>query len=394
MARQPTTTDVVVQGGGMVGLAAATALAGRGLAVTVLDHQPPSTWQGGAYRLQVTSLNRASEASLDALGAWSRLPQWRATPVRRIEATDRHDGPLVAFDVAEMGESHLAHIVENEMLVAGLAEAAERAGVRWRRPATVADWSDNGDALDLLLDDRTRLGARLLVGADGAGSPVRALTGITTETGDYGQAGVVTVVQGRRPHGGIARQRFLPGGPLAFLPLGEDQAAIVWSRPEAEAERLLGLETADFRNELAAAAGDWLGGVEAVGERARFPLRWLRARNYVCQRVALVGDAAHVIHPLAGQGANLGIADAAELARAVGDAVDRGRDPGDWLALRRYERGRREANETMQWLMNAFHWGFDGDAPALRGIRRAAFGITGRATPLRRAFMAHAMGWR
>lgn len=391
MARQAS-PDVVIQGGGMVGLTAATALSERGLSVMVLDQQPPPVWQGGTYRLQVASLNRASESTLAALGAWERLRDWRATPVRRIEATDRHDGPCVAFDAAEVGEPHLAHIVESEMIVAGLAEAAERSGVRWRQPATVTDWSDHGDGLELALDDGSRVMTRLLVGADGASSPVRGLAGLPTETGDYAQAGLVAVVQGRRSHDGVARQRFLPGGPLAFLPLGDDRASIVWSRPEAEAQRLLGLDDTAFCEALAGAAGDWLGGIAAVGERTSFPLRWLRAQRYVGRRVALLGDAAHVIHPLAGQGANLGIADAAALARAVGDAVSHGRDPGDWLALRRYERARREANDSMQRLMDAFHWGFDGDQPLLRGLRRAGFAVTSRAAPLRRLFMLHAMG--
>lgn len=387
-----TVTDVVVQGGGMVGLTAAVGFARQGLSVTVLDRRESPAWQGGSYRLQVASLNRASESWLRELGAWGGLDDWRATPVRRVEAVDGHDGPSVAFDAAEIGASHLAHIVENEMLVAALARAAEAAGVQWRSGTTVSDWVADTDRLSLDLDDGGRLATRLIVGADGADSRVRELAGIAVTQRDYDESGVVTLVTGRCGHAGTAWQRFLPGGPLAFLPLGHDRAAVVWSRPEAEAERLLALDDETFAGELEAAAGGWLGGLTDVSQRARFPLRWLRAHRYCNERVALIGDAAHVIHPLAGQGANLGMADARALTESVVDGVARGRDPGDWLALRRYERTRRGANDRMQLAMDAFHWGFGLDRAGRRLVRRAGFGITRRSGPLRRLFTGYAVG--
>ena len=383
--------DVVIQGGGLVGLATATGLARRGLSVTVLDRKPGPHWQAGAYRPQVTSLNRASEEWLDELGAWEKLRDWRATPVQRIEAVDRHGGPRVAFDAADIGASHLSHIVESELLVAGAAAAAERCGVRRWHPASVTDWHGHADRLDLVLDDGAQLPARLLVAADGGDSPLRGLAGMPVSIGDYDQAAVVGVVKGRRGHDGVARQRFMLGGPLAYLPLGERHAAVVWSRPQPEADRLLALPDDVFRAELEAAAGGWLGGIESLGERGCFPLRWLRAARYSAARVALVGDAAHVIHPLAGQGANLGIADARALTEIVGDAADRGRDPADRLALRRYERVRREANDRVQRAMDAFHWGFATDDAVLRALRRGAFTLTQQSDWLRRWFMDQAM---
>ncbi len=385
------TADVVIQGGGLIGLTVATGLARCGLSVTVLDRQPAPQWQAQAYRRQVTSLNRASEDWLDQLGAWGRIEAWRATPVRRVEAVDGHDGPSVAFDAADSGASHLSHIVESELLVAGAAAAAEQAGVRRCHPVSVSDWQTHADRLELLLDDGRWLSARLLVAADGGASPIRQLAGIPVATGDYEQAAVVSVIEGHRGHGGVARQRFMPGGPLAYLPLGERHAAVVWSRPEAEADRLLDLPTDAFGAELEAAADGWLGGIASLGEPGRFPLRRVRAARYSAGRVALVGDAAHVIHPLAGQGANLGIADARALSATLGNAVARGRDPADRLALRRYERSRREANDRMQCAMDAFHWGFGTDEPWRRALRRSGFALTRESTWLRRCFMERAM---
>lgn len=392
MRRRTPACDVLVQGAGLTGLTAAVALARRGLAATVVDQRLPGDWSGGDYRLRVVSLNRGSEAALRRLGAWNRLPGWRAAAVRGIEAADGHDGPVVTFDAADAGEPHLAHIVENDLALAALMDVARSAGVQFREPAAVADWATTDDGLSVRLTDGSEVAAGLLLGADGADSAIREHAGIGVTASDYGQQGVVATVTGHEHHGAVARQRFLPGGPMALLPLPDGRCSLVWSLPRTEADELMQADDAAFRDALDAAAGGWLGGVRAVGERARFPLRRLHAERYIADRVALLGDAAHVIHPLAGQGANLGIADAVTLARLLGDSVERGRDPGGRAPLRRFERARRGENALMQLAMDAFHHGFTSDSAVLRGLRRTGFRATARLPLARRLFMRQAMG--
>lgn len=392
MSRQR--VDVTVQGAGMVGLFAALRLAREGLSVTVLDGERPPVWRGrgGEYRLRVSALNRHTETLLAAAGVWEGIAGARVSPFRAISVEDAAGGGRVHFDAAEVGEPHLGHIVENDLVRAMLARGCREAGVHFSVPAAVTGWQAGDEALLLDLGDGRELQAGLLVGADGAGSAIREQAGIGVRGQGYGQRAVVAAVETAEPHRESARQRFLAGGPLAFLPLADGRSSIVWSLPEAEAEAVLALDDAPFLEVLNAAAGGLVGGVTASGPRVAFPLHRLHAERYIAPRVALIGDAAHVIHPLAGQGANLGFRDAETLAAEVAAAHGRGRDPGGTATLRRYERARRGDNLAVQAAMEAFHQVFTrGEAPVI-ALRSLGFNLTDHLPPLKHAFMRLAMG--
>ncbi|PWG62967.1 UbiH/UbiF/VisC/COQ6 family ubiquinone biosynthesis hydroxylase [Sediminicurvatus halobius] len=392
MSRQR--TDVAIQGAGMVGLFAALRLARAGLSVSVLDAERPPVWRGrgGEYRQRVSALNRHTEALLDADGVWAAMAAARVSPFRAITAEDAAGGGRVHFDAAEVGEPHLGHIVENDLVRAMLARACREAGVHFSVPGAVQGWAEEESALILDLGEGRQLQTGLLVGADGAGSAIREQAGIAVDHRGYGQRAIVAAVETGEPHGETARQRFLAGGPVAFLPLADGRCSIVWSLPESEAEAILRLEDAAFVEVLNEAAGSLVGGVTGSGPRGAFPLHRLHARRYIAERVALVGDAAHVIHPLAGQGANLGFRDAETLAAEVAAARERGRDPGGTAVLRRFERARRGDNLAVQAAMEAFHQAFTrGEAP-LVALRSLGFNLTDRLPPLKHAFMRLAMG--
>lgn len=384
--------DILVHGAGMAGLATALLLAGAGLKVTIVARERPETWRGGDYRQRVIAVNRESEALLARLGAWPAIRETRACPVRAIEALDALGGGRVRFDAADLGEPHLAHIVENALVEGRLAERLRAAGVSLRTPNAVTGWSADPAGLDVRLESGRRLRTRLLIAADGADSPVRTLAGIRADDRHYGQRGLVAAVATEQPHRSVARQRFLAGGPLALLPLADGRCSVVWSLPEAEAKTMAGAAPEVLREALDIAADGWLGRIEAVSPATLFPLRRLHARRYVAERVVLVGDAAHVIHPLAGQGANLGFRDVAELAQRIETAAAAGRDPGGQGVLRRYERARRGDNLLMQTAMDLFHHGFTRSGPLLVAARSAGFDVTDRMAPLRRLFMRRAIG--
>ncbi len=384
--------DIVIQGAGMVGLTLAVAVARSGARTALVDRVPAQQWRGGEVRQRVSALNVASERWLRRLGVWDAITGVRAGRFEAVSAEDGEGGARVRFEAADVGEPHLGHIVENELVCAMLDRAAEQAGVERFAPAAVEDWRSVGQALELGLSDGRRLATRLLVGADGASSSIREQAGIRVRRAGYGQEAVVATVTTGAPHGGVARQRFLRGGPVAFLPLADGRCSIVWSLPKSEAETVTSLGDEAFIAMLADAAGDLVGGIEGSGPRARFPLARLHAERYIGERLALVGDAAHVIHPLAGQGANLGLRDAATLADEVYAAVDRGDDPGGVARLRRFERSRRGDNLLMQFAMDAFHEAFTRHDPALVAVRGAGFRLTERLAPVRRRFMRQAMG--
>jgi len=259
-------------------------------------------------------------------------------------------------------------------------------------PAQLDAFELNGAAMRISLADGRSVHARLLVGADGASSRVRAMAGIAVEARDYQQAAVVAVVSTEQPHQETAWQRFLPTGPLAFLPLRDGRSSIVWSTTPQQAEALCALNADEFLDRLSTAFELRLGRVTAVEERVHFPLRRLHAKHYVAERLALVGDAAHVIHPLAGQGVNLGLLDAASLAEVVLDTRAAQRDFGAQGNLRRYERWRHGDNRVMQLAMDGFKDLFAATAPPLRLLRNAGFGLVDRVVPVKELVSRHAMG--
>jgi len=392
--------DVVIVGGGIVGATLACALAEQGLEVALVEARgAPPPPPGPRFDARVSALTRASERLLQALGAWQAIAPARIGPFREMHVWDAAGVGEIHFDSAEIGEPLLGHIVENSVLQRSLeTRLASDERVSWHRPATVAGLAvaDDGVAVELAAAGEGHpggpLSARLVVGADGSESRVRALAGIGAGVRDYRQKAVVAVVRSARAHGETAWQRFLPEGPLALLPLPANHSAVVWSTTPERARALGEMPPERFARELEQAFESRLGAIELAGHRAAFPLRRLHAERYVAERVALVGDAAHTIHPLAGQGVNLGLLDAGALAEVVADARDRGRDFARPLTLRRYERWRRGHNLAMQAVMDSFHLLFANRFPPARAVRNLGLAATDRVEPLKRLIMRHASG--
>jgi 2-octaprenylphenol hydroxylase len=341
--------DLVIVGGGMVGATLARACLVAGLRVALVEARPPRADAGaGPYGLRVSAITPGAENVLRALGVWEGVTARRACAYRRMHVWDALGGGEIRFDARDVAEPRLGHIVENDVLVAALHERLE--GAARFCPDTVTEVEWNGRRARVGLESGRKLETALVVAADGARSRIRELAGIPFRPRPYGQHALVGPMRMARPHGACARQRFLPDGPLALLPLPGDWVSIVWTTTPEEAETLRTLPEAAFAARLEEASEGVLGGVRTVGPRATFPLAGGQAERYVRPRLALVGDAAHVIHPLAGQGVNLGILDAATLAECVAGRPD----PGRLSVLRRYERARRGDDEATMRLMEAF----------------------------------------
>lgn len=386
--------DVAIVGGGAVGAALACALADKGLTLTLIDAQTPAPYDPkGEVDLRVFALSMASRRILEALGAWQTVTAARLSPYRDMQVWDAGGKGSVHFDSADLGQPELGYIVENALLQHALwARLKGNPKVSLLHPAKAEALTLEDASATLSLDGGRRLKARLVVAADGAGSATRALAGIEVQDQAYGQRAVVAHVRTERPHQATAWQRFLPTGPVAFLPLADGRVSVVWSADEAEAARILALDDAGFCAALSAASESRLGLVQSSTRRLSFPLQRLHAREYVRGRFALVGDAAHALHPLAGQGVNLGLLDAAALAEVIGDAVHKGRDIGDLGVLRRYERWRKGENLAMIFALDAFKRLFSNENAAVSALRNAGLRAVDRFTPVKHAFVRRAMG--
>lgn len=386
--------DVVVVGAGMVGAALAAALGEAGLAVAVVEAGAAPPAKGPGFDNRVSALSRASENLLRRLGAWPAIEAGGIAPYAAMEVTDSATGARIRFDAADIGEPSLGCIVENRTVVAALEERLDALdGVTWLRPRRVLGLGTREDGLRRVLLDEGELAARLVVGADGARSRVRQLAGIADGAADYGHHALVANVRLERPHGAVARQWFLAGGPLALLPLPEPHTcSIVWSTDPDEAAELERLEQPEFLERLGAATGHDLGRPLTVSGRAVFPLVRRHAERYVAPGLALVGDAAHTIHPLAGQGVNLGLLDAAALAEVLMEAHTGGRELGAEATLRRYERRRRGHNLAVQAAMSGFKQVFGVSALPLRSLRGLGVTLVDRLTPLKDTLIRQAMG--
>jgi 2-octaprenylphenol hydroxylase len=391
--------DLVVVGGGAVGATlAALAVQRAGLPaarVAVIEREIPPRWEpGGAYDLRVFALSRASARVLAAAGAWDAIESARVSPyecmrVWRGEADPRGADALV-FDAAELAEPNLGHIVEHRLIQSALFAALERLGVE-RLTSELSDFTLQDSAVDLAVGPR-RVSARLVVGADGGRSRVRDLAGLGATGRDYGQRALIAEVATARPHERTAWQRFLGHGTLAFLPLANGHSSIVWSLPEALARELEQTETSAFDAELTAALRGALGEARLVSRRVTVPLATQSAAQYVTERCALAGDAAHTVHPLAGQGVNLGLLDVAALADALAEAQADGEDCGALRILRRYERERRPANELMNAALDAMNGVLATGEGAFAEAAAQGLGFVNRIGPVKRFFAARALG--
>lgn len=403
--------DIAIVGAGMVGAALAALLARDGVEVALIEAASLDfDWPEGSADVRVSALTVASERILQHIGAWPRIVALGVSPFQEMRVWDGAAAAMPAavpgavsaairdgihFDCADLGEPRLGHIVENRVVQRALIEHLRGcASVSMHCPLRLETLAigDAGARLDL--SDGTSVGARLVVGADGAASRVRELAGLEVRGRDYGQHALVANVSTERPHRSTAWQRFLPEGPLAFLPLRDGRSSIVWTMRPESAEALLAADDDAFRDELTRAFEARLGRVTGSGPRAAFALRVQYAPNYIAPRLALVGDAAHAIHPLAGQGANLGFLDAAALAETLAQALRDGRDPGAREVLRRYERCRKGGNLATMMVMDGFKHLFGSRLPPLAWARGAGLGLTDAAPPLKNLIMRYAMGLR
>ncbi len=389
-------TDIVIGGGGMVGLALGLALAKAGLDVAVVDPVPAKAATDEKFDGRVSALAYASVRLFKALGVWERLEP-DAQPINDILVTDaaldRAPSPFsLHFDSREAG-APLGHIVENRHTRAALfATAAETKNLRLIAPAALTEINVTPALVEATLSDGSVLQAGLAVAADGRESPSREQMGIGTVAWSYAQIGIVATVEHERPHNGVAYEHFLPSGPFAILPMTGNRSSLVWTEKETAAPALMKLPDAEFNAEIARRFGDHLGWTKSAGPRWSYPLRFHLARDYVRPRFALAGDAAHGIHPLAGQGLNLGLKDAGALADVVLDAARLGLDFGTLDVLKRYERWRRFDSFTLAAATDGLNRLFSNDFAPLRLVRDFGMGMVDRIGPLRRFFMRHAGG--
>jgi len=393
--------DVLVVGGGPVG-ACAAALLVRGsagntmpLRVAVLEPKRPQPPAGDSpIDPRVVAISRASERILEAAGAWARVSGLRLCPYERMRVWHESVAPTspaaLLFDAADVGEPNLGYIVENRVLQAALLDAFVEAGGRIE-PAQLAALHITADCVNVETSGGA-LAARLVIGADGSQSAVREAVGLTAEVSAYGQTAIVATVATEHPHERTAWQRFMRNGTLAFLPLADGTSSIVWSADDAVAEALLMASPADFAVELDRASDLALGVTRLISERKSFPLRRLAAHRYVAQRVALIGDAAHVVHPLAGQGVNLGLLDAAALAERVLEGRHEREDPGALRVLRQYERWRKSEVAFMSTAIDSFDRFLAHGSGPLSKLAQRGLGWVNRSQELKRFFVSRALG--
>ena len=392
--------SVVIIGAGPVGLTVAALLlasphAGE-LRIRVLEPRRAPVWDPQQMDLRVYALSRASQRIFERLGVWQRIAAARASPYRRMHVWEGDYADrlgAVTFDSAELGEPDLGHIVEDRLIRDRLFSVLDAsADVELRVGVELAAVRVGTRAVEIDTQTGESFQATVLIAADGSASTVRSLLELPVTAVSYRQHALVTHVATARSHAETAWQRFLPDGPLAFLPLLDGRSSVVWSMSSENAQRLSAAAEQLFIDELQAASGGVLGAIESSTSRASFPLQALHARRYCCPRVALVGDAAHTVHPLAGQGMNLGLLDAAALVDTLVAALSHGEDPGDLRVLRRYERQRKGGNLKMLLTMDVLHRLFRLPGPLFRPLRAAGLSAV-NATPLvKNRLMREALG--
>ena len=389
--------EVIVAGGGMAGMTMGLALATAGISTAVIEMQPADALRDAGFDGRTSAIAYGSQQIFDGVGIWRDLAA-RAEPIRAIRIADGtlNDGPsslFLHYDRLDVGSDALGYILENrDIRDVQLTAAAAAKAFHLLAPARVAGAERDSAGVDVELDDGRRIAARLLIAADGRNSPLRLAAGIRATQIDYPQTAIVCTVAHARPHDGVAVELFLPAGPFAMLPMTGQRRNIVWSERADLAQHILALDDDAFFTELHRRFGDWLGEIRVVGPRFGFPLGLMHAERYTDRRLALIGEAAHVIHPIAGQGLNLGLRDVAALAESIVDARRLGLDIGSGEVLARYERWRRFDNVLMATAMDGLNRLFSNDIGPLRLARDLGLAAVNRMPPLKRFFMRHAMG--
>lgn len=395
MAAKNSHHDVLIAGAGIAGLALAAAVA-RSLkpnfGVTICD---ATLAREPAADDRVVAIAAGARKLLEAVGAWKRLTG-PVQPIREMIVTDSRLDDVVrpvflTFEKNDDPLEPIAHMVENRDLLVALREVAKEAGVHFET-AAIEGFESRLEDSSVKLSSGEAMQARLLVAADGGRSMLRTQAGIKTVSWDYGQSGIVATIGHTRDHEERAEEHFLPAGPFAILPLDGKKSSIVWTEPNEEAKRLIALPVEDFKAELERRFGLKLGEIEVLSKPKAFPLGFTVARKFVADRFALLGDAAHVIHPIAGQGLNMGIRDAAALAECITDAARLGLDPGAPETLSRYERWRRFDTLGMSFATDGLNRLFSNNSGALKVLRDVGMGLVDRMPPLKNFFIKEAAG--
>ena len=384
--------DLLVVGAGPVGLGIACTLANRGLSVILMDARDPAAGLDAAFDGRASAIAAGSVPILEDAGVWSALAG-DAEPIHEIRVSDGDSRMFLHFHRAELGRGPLGYMVENRFLRRALyRRAAALDGVVLLAPRRLAAMTSAGPRLRATLDDGTVVKARLAVAADGKHSATRARAGIAAHRRRYRQTAFVCTVAHEFPHGGAAQERFLPGGPFAVLPLTRDRSSLVWTEHARTGDAIAALDDDRFLDAVRRRIGDGLGTLSLAGPRSRYPVERVRARRLTAPRLALAGDAARAIHPIAGQGLNLGLRDVAALADTVLDTARLGLDIGGGDALRRYERRRRSDSLTMTFATDGLNRLFVAGLAPVRAARRLGLAAVNRTPALKRLFMRRAMG--
>ncbi|WP_340676649.1 FAD-dependent monooxygenase [Paraglaciecola sp.] len=388
------TFDVVVIGAGIVGLVQALALKKSGLRVAVIDSQVAPVMPVGPAQLRVSALTLATQNVVQALGAWQKLDQNRIAAYNSMLVWEQDSFAKIEFAATEVKQQQLGYIVENDALVASLWQQAQQADfIELFADSPIKQLVLSPQSNFISLVDERMLTARLVIGADGANSMVRSVANFPLTFWDYDQHAIVATIKIAVPHGNVARQIFTPSGPLAFLPLWDQlQCSIVWSQDEPQASKLMSLSDSEFNKALTVAFDGQLGLCELVSERQSYPLKMRYARQWLNEGVVIVGDAAHTIHPLAGQGANLGILDAAALAEQICTLVAQDKDFSLLRNLRPFERWRKTDTLKMIAAMEGFKRLFAGNESAKKIIRDIGLSTVNQLPIGKNAIIKHAMG--
>lgn len=388
-------SEVIIIGGGIAGNTIAGLLGSKGIECIIIE-----AGKGEGSRIdervdpRALAITIASRQILQGFDLWRRIPEARIGRFRRMQVWDENGSGDISFDSADLSQPLLGYIIEQSILQQTLVNVLNyipAVKVLTESTPEALSWDDAG--VTVQLNGQRRLRARLVVAADGVHSRTRELGGIAYHTHDYRQTALACVVKTALPHGDVARQRFLKDGPLAFLPMfAEDQCGIVWSTSPAHAQQLLEMAANEFNGSLGKAFAHKVGEIVESGPRGSFPLRRAQAERYCKERLVLIGDAAHCVHPLAGQGANLGLLDAASLAQVLLDAKERGKDFARLPTLRRYERWRKGENRMMMMVLEGFKYLFENQTGPIPLLRNAGLDLFDTVTPLKHWIMRRAMG--
>ncbi len=396
--------DIIVVGAGMVGAAFACSCAQQSqeqklpLSIAIIEpYQPNYNWDKDSFDIRVSALTHASQRLLEKLGVWEGMSKEGTHAYQQMQVWDSTGSGKIHFDATEVGKDNLGHIVENRIITKNLQQALTRFdNITFIYPFKTTHleiFEDQRDYPVVLRSDKgVKLNSKLIVGADGANSWLRQQTHIDISSWAYQQSAVVTTVKTSIHPQKTCWQQFMPNGPLAFLPLNDHYSSIVWSTTSQHAEQLVSMDETHFIQQLEQTFGSVLGDISLCSKRACFPLRLRHAKQYVKPNLALIGDAAHTVHPLAGQGVNLGFLDAALLAEEIITALKQSKSPGSYSVLRKYERGRKASNVTMLAAMDMLKRLFSNNNPVLSLLRNTGLNIAGNLSISRKFFINYAIG--